>query len=365
MGGDTDVTRDAFPRALSCNVSSALLATPRSDVTTADRSASGRRLVHVLRSLTARTCLGLASCFSLRALQAASGRLAPLVALVSARARDAVRTNLALCFPDMDEGARRQLARRSLVQGIATALELGPLWRWKPERVLSLVREVDGLERLEAACASGRGVVILGPHLGAWEVVSLFVSARRALTSLYRAPRVRGLDRMLRRARERFGARLVPAGPAGVRALYRALRGGEPIGLLPDQDPGRGGGIYAPFFGVPAHTSTLAARLLASTGSVPLLAWAERLERGRGYRLHFDALDAHALACGDVERATHALNLALERVIRSRPEQYLWSYRRFRHPPAGQRSPYRRGAVPPPAVARPEPPARSTHIGMR
>ena len=295
--------------------------------------------------MAARAFLGVASCFSLRALQAASGRLAPLVPFVSARVRNAVRTNLALCFPDMDERARGQLAKRSLVQGVATVLELGPLWRWKPERVLSLVREVEGLERLDAACASGRGVVILGPHLGAWEVVSLFVSARKALTSLYRAPRVRGLDSVFRRARERFGARLVPAGPSGVRALYRALRGGEPIGLLPDQDPGRGGGIYAPFFGVPAHTSTLAARILASTGSVPFLAWAERLEEGRGYRLHFDALDAEELGCGDVERATRALNLALEDVIRRRPEQYLWSYRRFRRQPGGQRSPYGKRAA--------------------
>lgn len=166
-------------------------------------------------------------------------------------------------------------------------------------------------------------MVLLGPHLGAWEMVGLFVSSRAAMTTLYRPPRVRQLEGVYRHARARFGAQLVPAGAAGVRALLRTLRRGELVGVLPDQDPGVGSGVFAPFFGVAANTCTLAVRLLASTGAVPILAWAERLERGRGYHLHFVEPD-HALR-GDTESATRSLNLELERLIRSRPQQYLWS----------------------------------------
>jgi KDO2-lipid IV(A) lauroyltransferase len=116
------------------------------------------------------------------------------------------------------------------------------------------------------------------------------------------------------------------------------------VGVLPDQDPGPDAGVFAPFFGVQAKTSTLTARLIAGSDAAPFLTWAERLERGQGYRLHLIELDAGALRCGDVERATRALNLELERVIRQLPRQYLWSYRRFRHRPPGQRNLSRPGA---------------------
>jgi KDO2-lipid IV(A) lauroyltransferase len=275
----------------------------------------------------------------------ASRALAPLVHLASRRVRVSLRTNLALCFPELGERARRALARRALVQGVATVLELGPLWRWDLARVLALVREVEGREHLEAAHAAGRGVLMIGPHLGAWELAGLYIGANvPPVTSLYRAPRVRGLECVFRSARERVGATLVPAEAGGIRALFRALQRGETVCVLPDQDPGRGGGsIFAPFFGVPANTSTLTARLLESTEAAPLLAWAERLPRGAGFRLHFVPLEREELACGDVERATRALNRALERLVRTCPEQYLWTYRRFRHLPAGFRNPYRHG----------------------
>jgi KDO2-lipid IV(A) lauroyltransferase len=291
----------------------------------------------------ARASLAFTSCFSLRVLQASSRVLAPVASLASKRVRASIRTNLALCFPELTESERRALGRRSLRQGVATMLELGPLWRWKTERVLRLVREVEGLEHLEAARAAHQGVVLLGPHFGAWEIIGLYLSSFMPMTSLYRAPRVPGLERVYRGARERLGARLVSADVSGVRELFRALRRGELVAVLPDQDPGRGAGIYAPFFGVPANTSTLTARLLARPDVVPILGWGERLAHGRGYRLHFERLDSAELACGDLERSTRALNLAMEGLIRRRPEQYLWSYRRFRHPPNGRRNPYRHG----------------------
>jgi KDO2-lipid IV(A) lauroyltransferase len=209
--------------------------------------------------------------------------------------------------------------------------------------VLSLVSEVVGLDLLEAAVSSGRGTLLLGPHLGAWEVVGLFVSAHHSMTSLYRPSREPALDRRLVRARERFGARLVPADARGLRALFRVLRRGGVVGILPDQNPGAGAGVLAPLFGIPARTSTLTARLLDASGAVPLLTWAERLDRGRGFRLHFVETDADALRDDDPVRAASALNRELERLIRGSPDQYLWSYRRFRHGPPDAPTPYRSG----------------------
>jgi KDO2-lipid IV(A) lauroyltransferase len=304
----------------------------------------GRAALHSLRAGCARLGLRLASLLSMGATYRLGGWLAPRALRFQGRARDSLLLNLELCFPDLSPAARAELARASLAEAFRTMLELGPLWCWKRERVLSLVKEVVGLERLDAALAKGRGVVLLGPHLGAWEMVGLYVSARAPVTSLYRAPRVLQLEGLYRRARGRFGAKLAPADAGGVRELYRALQRGELVGVLPDQDPGHGGGVFAPFFGVPANTSTLSARLVARTGAAPLFAWAERLERGAGFRLHIVEPTCAALrTCEDVEHAVLALNQELERLILCRPEQYLWSYRRFRHRPEGQPNPYRHG----------------------
>lgn len=301
-----------------------------------------RSLTHALRAVGARASLRCASLVPLAATQRLGGWLAHPLIRIPGRARDSLLLNLALCFPDLDPEARACLARRSLGEALRTMLELGPLWCWKRERVLALVREVVGQERLDAALASKRGVVLLGPHLGSWELAGLYVSARAAMTSLYRPPRVRRLDGVYRRARERFGAHLVPTDAGGVRELYRALQRGEVIGVLPDQDPGHHGGIFAPFFGQMANTSTLAARLIAGTDAVPLFTWAERLESGRGFRVHFIEPNLGPLRRSDVEQATCALNGELERLIRAHPEQYLWSYQRFRSRPAGQPNPYGR-----------------------
>jgi KDO2-lipid IV(A) lauroyltransferase len=313
----------------------------------AGRSRVRRALRHAFRSVLARASLRISSWLPLSAGQRLGTLLAPVAIRFRGRVRDSILTNLQLCFPELGEEERRDLAEEGLAASIAAMLELGPLWNWERERVLSLAREVDGLEALDAAISSGRGVLLIGPHLGAWEMAGLFVSARTRVTSLYRPPQVRGLELCLKRARERFGARLVPADAGGVRALYRALQRGELVCVLPDQDPGAsGGGVFVPFFGQPARTSTLAARLLASTQAVPIMAWAQRLERGRGYRLQFYELEADSLRSGDLELATAALNLELEQLVRRLPGQYLWSYRRFRHRPPGFPNPYRRGGAP-------------------
>jgi len=251
--------------------------------------------------------------------------------------------NVRTCLPDLDESAQRTLVRRSTIESVRGVCEAAALWTWPRERVLGLVREVRGLDIVEAAVARGRGVILAAPHLGAWELVGLYCSSRFPFSALYRRPVDASLDRFLRRARSRFGCRLVPTTPGGLRAIARALERGEIIGLLPDQDPRLGAGVFAPFFGVLANTTTLVSRLTSRSGAPVVLAFAERLPSRAGFRLHFRAASG-GVYDADLLTSAAALNSDIERVVREHPEQYLWSYKRFRVRPRGEQNPYRRPA---------------------
>lgn len=267
-----------------------------------------------------------------------------MLACFPTEARRISRINIARCFPQLDAAARRRMVNRSLVETGKTAAETGPLWRWDRRRILQLVPGVDGGNRLEETLTAGRGAILAIPHLGAWEMVGLYCSMRYRMTSLYRPPRLSGLDALMTAARERFGATLVPADTAGVRALFKALQRGELLAILPDQEPRYGSGLYSPFFGIPAYTMTLLARLARHAGTPIFIAYAERLAGGAGFRLHFLPL-APFTAETSVEEITAAVNAGIEACVRQLPHQYQWSYKRFKTRPAGEARFYsRRGS---------------------
>jgi KDO2-lipid IV(A) lauroyltransferase len=207
-------------------------------------------------------------------------------------------------------------------------MELGAVWSWPGERLARCFVDTRGIELLEAGARRGKGVLFAAPHLGCWEMTSHYAQLHGyRLTALYRPPRQRALDPLVRACRQRFGARLVPTDAGGIKALLRALRHGECVGILPDQDAGRDGAM-APFFGIPAATMTLYARLVRRSGATPLLAFAERLAGGR-YRLHLRPLPT-AVGDRDPDIAAAALNDAVEAAVRELPAQYQWTYRRFK-----------------------------------
>ncbi|MBK7542656.1 MAG: lysophospholipid acyltransferase family protein [Candidatus Competibacteraceae bacterium] len=240
--------------------------------------------------------------------------------------------NLSLCFPEASPAERDALLRQNLQETGKLLLELGPLWLWRGERALGLVRgSVAGEEALADAVREKRGAILLTPHLGSWEMVGLYYSSRHPLTILYRPSRL-GLDELSRQGRGRLGGKLVATDTSGVRALLASLRVGEVLGILPDQDPGEEGGVFAPFFGIPANTMTLVSRL-ALKSQVPIfLTWAERLPRGRGFILHLRVLP-EVTAAGSLAESVAALNRGVEAAVRSLPTQYLWSYKRFKTRP--------------------------------
>lgn len=247
------------------------------------------------------------------------------------------RRNLALCFPTLDPDEREALGRRSLQQTAMLAGEAGALYRWSTARCRQLAIRVTGLEALQKALASGRGVLLLVPHLGNWEYLSLFLGPL-GVVALYDPPRIRALERPILAARSRTGATLLPIDRRGLRAVYAALAGGGLVALLPDQVPDRAGGLHAPFFGQPALTMTLAHRLIQRTA--PVVFFGVALRAQGGFDVRFEAAEP-ALHATDPLTSLAAMNRAIEALVQAAPEQYQWEYKRFKRPPAGRPDPYR------------------------
>ena len=212
----------------------------------------------------------------------------------------------------------------------AQALESFRVWFGAPMPV-----QWHGEHHISQAYARGKGVVFVTPHLGCFEITAPACALRFGpehgpLTVLYRPPRQAWLRDVLVHARDKPFLKAVPASMDGVRQLIKALRRGQSVGLLPDQVPPLGMGIWSHMWGRPAYTMTLAARLAMQTDAQILLVWGERLPRAQGYCLHFEPM-AEKLA-DDLETAVLQINLALESVIRQCPSQYLWGYARFKQP---------------------------------
>ena len=249
--------------------------------------------------------------------------------------------NIGRCLPELSAARQAQLLRRSMIETGKALTEVARLWRLskRPERVRRLLAGETGREHLDRAIAEGRGVIMLSPHIGAWEYIGLIQSLSTPMTILYRPPRVAELEAIMTTGRSSTGAVLVPTDTSGVKSLMQALRQRQMIGILPDQEPNAGTGVFAPFFGHAAYTMTLVSRLAGKQGVPVVLAAAERLPHGRGYRMHYRPVPA-SVGDGDTLIATTTLNAAVEAIVRELPEQYVWSYERFEQRPAGEKSLY-------------------------
>ena len=250
--------------------------------------------------------------------------------LVSPRYRAVLKANL------RSAGYRDAATRRSVVAHTGrAALEIPLVWLRPQSEVVGLVTKVSGESLLARARSEGKGVVLLTPHLGCFEICAQWCSYRDPLTVLYRPPRQKLIEPAMMAGRDRPNITLAATDLAGVRKLLRALKRSEAVGILPDQVPSFGEGEWAPFFGRSAYTMTLVPRLIESTGAALILLYAERLPRGAGFHLHFIA-PPEPIAGETPARFT---NRAVEALIARCPTQYLWSYNRFKRP---------RGAPPPP-----------------
>ena len=230
-------------------------------------------------------------------------------------------------------GFPKSVALASVAEAGKMVTELPRLWLGAPVHL-----EWEGLQLVETAIGEGKGVLYLTPHLGCFEVTAQLVAQqfgdRLPITVLYRPARQPWLREIMERARSRPGLATAPTTLAGVKQLIKALKSCQSVGLLPDQVPPEGQGVWAPFFGKDAYTMTLSARLALTAGAHVILIWGERLSWGRGYRVHFRPFQAgvDGRLSQDPLEAACQINAAMESLVRECPAQYLWSYERYKAP---------------------------------
>lgn len=260
--------------------------------------------------------------------------------------RRVTERNIDLAFPELSRRERQDLARKSLRSTGELVFEMGFIWHRPWDEVRGRILQVRGEAPVLEALAQGRGVVILGPHLGNWEVAGLYLSTWGDALALYKPPQMQALEQVVRSARERSGTTLVPTDARGLATLVRTLRRGGITGILPDQLPDAPeAGENSVFMGIPAFTMTFASKLLQRSGAAAFFAVAERVSGG--FVLHLVAPEPD-LYSDDTQTSLAALNRGVEACLRLCPEQYQWEYKRFRTLPRGEVDYYARDWRPPP-----------------
>ncbi len=275
-----------------------------------------KALLHTTASLPLTTARGLARA------------LARIYWPFNGGSRRVTERNLALVYPDMSAARRQQLARASLAATAELAAEMGHVWTrgwgWTRDHIL----RVDNEHLVREARAAGRGVIVMSPHLGNWEVVGLHLASLGPTVSLYEPPQLAALDDMIRRARQASGGTLVPTDSRGLARLLKSVRGGHISGILPDQCPRDvNSGMNSEFMGVRCFTGTLASNMIRRTGAVALFGIALRVDGGWIVRY---LPTEEAIHDEDTAVSLAALNRGVAACLTEHPEQYQWEYKRFK-----------------------------------
>ena len=240
------------------------------------------------------------------------------------------RRNLRWVRTAFSRKSYRRILHGSVRETGKSILETFAIWFRSDRAVLKLVRDCKGWEHVEAAHDKGKGIIFLTPHLGCYEITAIYYAARYAISVLYKPPRNAKLAALVEKGRQRSRITLAPTSMRGIRTLIKALKQGEAVGILPDQVPEKGEGEWADFFGRPAYTMNLVGKLAAMSDATVLLAFGERLPWGRGYIIHIEPLDPDGNLTGGP--GPQDVNDGIERLVRQCPQQYLWSYGRFKRP---------------------------------
>lgn len=269
------------------------------------------------------------SVWPLAALQGLGGVLGWLVWASSPRYRAQFRAHVA------QAGLPFEAARPAIAEAGRFVAELPKLWlRPQGESCLGLV-QLEGQAHAAQAFAQGRGVIFFGPHCGSFELgPQALAELYGPITAIYRPARKAWLARLERIARDRADLTVVPASLSGIRLMHKTLKANQAVALLTDQVPPEGLGVWAPFFGKPAYTMTLAARLALQSGATLLPVSCERLPHGRGYALKIwpPVTGLEAAGTTDMLRTVTRINQAIEAIVLSQPGQYLWGYARYKKP---------------------------------
>jgi Kdo2-lipid IVA lauroyltransferase/acyltransferase len=246
------------------------------------------------------------------------------------------KVNLSIAYPELAEHEISQLAKSSLQNTVEASFEICKLWIKPPKLYKQQINfRVENESLFTKLYHDKEGLIIALPHIGNWEVINHYLMDDYPFTALYRAPRIQQLDRIIRRARERTGAKLVAAGKKGVIHLFRSLKQGELTIILPDQEPGKSGGVFAPFFDKDAWTMTLLSKLTTKTQARVVFAVVERERFNKEYRIHFVEPNQD-IYNEDPLIAARSLNKSIESLVNRFPSQFQWSYKRFKKRPENE-----------------------------
>ncbi|WP_339526931.1 lysophospholipid acyltransferase [Pseudomonas sp. EA_35y_Pfl2_R111] len=270
-----------------------------------------------------------------RAVQAVGAAIGWLMWKLPNRSRDVTRINLAACFAHLPAEQRERLVGESLRDIGKTLTESACAWIWPADKTLGLIKQVEGMQVLQDALASGKGVVLISSHLGNWEVLLQYVSSLCKPIILYRPIKLKAIDELLVKQRVQLGNSLAASTKEGILSLIKQVRKGGIAGIAADPEPSLSSGVFVPFFGVPALTSKFVPSLVKDRKAEAVFMHALRLEDGSGYRVVIEAA-GQALYGEDIDAAVAALNHGIEKQVQQAPSQYMWNMKRFKKRPAGE-----------------------------
>jgi len=248
-----------------------------------------------------------------------------LLFLFNTDAKKVTLQNIAICFSELSKNEQSLLVKKSLIETGKNLTESSLIWNQSFSENAKHVRYIHGAHHLE----TDEKTILLVPHLGCWEITGRVIANNRAITFLFKPLKKQQQNKYLFERRNQGNLSMASADQSGVIKLQRALNKGELVGMLPDQDPGQDGGIIAPFFNNPVNTMTLLVRLAKKHNARVVMCWANRLKKGRGFDLNFEPIDLTSSSDGLLDQVT-LMNRAIENLIRRFPDQYMWSYRRFK-----------------------------------
>ena len=270
-----------------------------------------------------------------RAVQAVGAAIGWLMWKLPNRSREVTRINLAGCFAHLPADKRERLVGESLRDIGKTLTESACAWIWPANKTLGLIKQVEGMQVLQDALASGKGVVLISSHLGNWEVLLQYVCSLCKPIILYRPIKLKAVDELLVKQRVQLGNSLAPSTKEGILSLIKQVRKGGVAGIAADPEPSLSSGVFVPFFGVPALTSKFVPSLVKDRKAEAVFMHALRLDDGSGYRVVIEAA-SDALYGDDIEAAVAALNEGIEKQVRQAPSQYMWNMKRFKKRPADE-----------------------------
>jgi KDO2-lipid IV(A) lauroyltransferase len=270
-----------------------------------------------------------------RAVQAVGAAIGWLMWKLPNRSREVTRINLAGCFAHLPADQRERLVGESLRDIGKTLTESACAWIWPANKTLGLIKQVEGMQVLQDALASGKGVVLISSHLGNWEVLLQYVCSLCKPIILYRPIKLKAVDELLVKQRVQLGNSLAPSTKEGILSLIKQVRKGGVAGIAADPEPSLSSGVFVPFFGVPALTSKFVPSLVKDRKAEAVFMHALRLDDGSGYRVVIEAAP-DALYGDDIEAAVAALNQGIEKQVRQAPSQYMWNMKRFKKRPEGE-----------------------------